>query len=98
MSKHFSEPPRPFTEVCPQWPVPAYLPDIVFGMMQKLPEDRYQTMSDVIEDLNNRTCRIANKFGHADDARGADGAAGARKSSGLAGLMELARRLLSSKP
>ncbi len=48
--QHVYEQPRPLTEVAPQ--VPEALAVIVHTLMQKSPDDRYQTAGDVLNDLH----------------------------------------------
>ncbi len=48
---HLQEPPAPFSEVCPDLDLPEQLEKIVFKCLEKKPEHRYQTVTDLSIDL-----------------------------------------------
>ncbi|MGD9683316.1 MAG: serine/threonine protein kinase [Candidatus Obscuribacterales bacterium] len=51
MTMQISEPPAPFSDVCPELKIPAALEMIVFRALQKSPDERYQSMNEMKSDL-----------------------------------------------
>lgn len=51
LSKQISEPPQPFDELCPEFQIPRVFERIIFKALEKAPEARYQTMTDLKHDL-----------------------------------------------
>lgn len=51
LSKQISEPPLPFDQLCPEYQIPKVFERIIFKALEKAPEARYQTMSDLKHDL-----------------------------------------------
>jgi tetratricopeptide (TPR) repeat protein/tRNA A-37 threonylcarbamoyl transferase component Bud32 len=51
MSKHVSEVPPVFDKVCPERKIPADIQAIIFKCLAKRPEERYQSMEQLKEDL-----------------------------------------------
>ncbi|MBK9142925.1 MAG: serine/threonine protein kinase [Candidatus Melainabacteria bacterium] len=61
MTMQISEPPAPFSDVCPELKIPAALEMIVFRALQKSPDERYQSMNEMKSDLE-RALNTANLF------------------------------------
>lgn len=51
MQKHINEPAPPFSATAPDLPIPAFLEKIVLKCLEKLPGDRYQSMTEIAQDL-----------------------------------------------
>ncbi|MBP7860354.1 serine/threonine protein kinase [bacterium] len=51
LSKQISEPPLPFDELCPEFQIPRVFERIIFKALEKAPEARYQTMTELKHDL-----------------------------------------------
>ena len=51
LSKQISEPPLPFDELCPEFPIPRVFERIIFKALEKAPEARYQTMTELKHEL-----------------------------------------------
>lgn len=52
LSKHICDPPPPFDEVVPALAIPKALQDIIFKALEKEPENRYSTVSELRADLD----------------------------------------------
>lgn len=59
MSKQIGEAPRPLSEVVPGISVPPNLEQVVMKALAKEPENRYQTMAELREDLENAFAKPA---------------------------------------
>lgn len=53
MYQHMNVNPPPFAQVRPDLSIPNYLEDIVFKALAKKPQDRYQSMTELKEDLEH---------------------------------------------
>jgi tRNA A-37 threonylcarbamoyl transferase component Bud32 len=53
MNKHMTVMPAPFERVRPDLALPERLQEIIFKAMAKAPEKRYQTISDLMDDLSS---------------------------------------------
>ncbi|MBZ0185726.1 MAG: hypothetical protein K8F91_05685, partial [Candidatus Obscuribacterales bacterium] len=51
MTMQISEPPAPFSDLVPDMKIPAALEMIVFRALQKAPDERYQSMTEMKSDL-----------------------------------------------
>jgi serine/threonine-protein kinase len=53
MSRHISDKPKEFQEICPNIPIPFKLERTIFKALKKHPQDRHQSMKELFIELEN---------------------------------------------